>query len=87
MTPTARKLLGESVLSKDTPTQVIIRQRPVDYQVCPHCNEEIHEKGVYADEHDQSVLRHRTCGGAIKMPPVDWSKVSPEWRAILQGKA
>jgi hypothetical protein len=77
-------MLGESVSSLDTPKEVIVRQRPVDYQVCPHCDEEIHEKGVYADEHAPSVLRHRPCGGAIKMPPVDWSKISPEWRAALQ---
>lgn len=82
MTPIARRMLGEGL---DEPRQVLVKQRPVDYHVCPHCNQEIHEKGVY--ENDDGILRHRSCGGAIQMPPVDWSQVRPEWRAILQGKA
>jgi hypothetical protein len=72
-------MLGES---KDQVLPVIVKQRPVDYHVCPHCHEEIHEKGVYAETLD-APLRHGKCGGLIEMPPTDWSKVSPEWRALL----
>ena len=81
-----RKLLGESTSTKDTPKQVTVRQRSVNYDVCPHCDEEIQEKSVYADEHDGALLRHSSCGGAIEYPPVDWSQIAPEMRAILQPK-
>jgi len=80
MNKTVKRMLGESTAK---PLPVIVKQRPVDYHVCPHCHEEIHEKGVY--EGEDEILRHRLCGGAIEMPPIDWSKVSPEWRELLGG--
>lgn len=49
--------------------------RPVVYRdkvikdgilICPHCNTEIHEKGIYSDD-DGKTDRHRGCGGVIKL--------------------
>ena len=65
------------------PKPVIIAQRTEDYWKCPHCNEEIHEKHTFDDK---GVTFHSDCGGAIQLPPYDWSQVSPEWRALLQPK-
>jgi hypothetical protein len=33
--------------------------------ICPHCNEQIHEKG-YGERDGKTI--HRKCGGVIKMP-------------------
>lgn len=62
---------------------VIVDSRPVEFWRCPHCKEEIYEKHTYVEE---GIERHSDCGGPIQPPPYDWSKVSPEWRALLQGK-
>lgn len=70
--------------AKDTPTPVIVDSRPQEFYRCPHCQQEIFEKHTYVEE---GVERHRDCGGAIKWPPTDWSKISPEWRAILEPRA
>lgn len=68
--------------AKDVPTQVIKDSRPIEIYRCPHCQQEIHEKHTYVEE--SGIERHRDCGGAIQWPPTDWSKVSPEWRALLE---
>jgi hypothetical protein len=78
MNKIVRKMLGESVTKP-----VIVKQRSEDYQVCPHCNQEIYEKSLYADE--QGILHHNVCKGAVELPPTDWSKISPEWRELLGG--
>jgi hypothetical protein len=60
---------------------VVIDSRPVEFWRCPHCQEEIHEKHTYTQE---GVDYHADCGGPIKPPPTDWSKISPEWRELLR---
>jgi len=84
MNPIIKRVLGESVESKDSPLPVIEDTRPARFFRCPHCQQEIHEKHDYVDESGQT--RHRECGGAFKWPPFDWSTVSPAWRALLQGR-
>jgi len=69
---------------KSTPLPVIIDSRPVEFWRCPHCQQEIHEKHTYVNE---GVDYHSDCKGAIKFPPTDWSKISPEWRALLEPHA
>jgi len=82
--PIVRKMLGESV-EQPKPfvaaplKKVIEADRPVTYQVCPHCNQEIFEKHTYIDGDFRSgeyVERHSDCGGAIEMPESDLSEVA-----------
>lgn len=65
-----------------TPKPVIVDSRPQEFWRCPHCQQEIHEKHTALRE---GVEIHLDCGGAIVLPPFDWSKVSPEWRKLLGG--
>jgi len=67
----------------DEVLQVIEDTKPQVIHVCPHCKAEIYEKHTYMEG---EIERHSECKGAIKWPPTDWSKVAPEWRALLQGK-
>jgi hypothetical protein len=43
-----------------------VRQIPELYDVCPHCNEEIREKGIYSFNLDEGIDQHRVCGGLLK---------------------
>ena len=72
-------MLGES----SEPLPVIETTKSMRCLVCPHCKQEIHEKHSYMDE--AGIDHHTDCGGAIKWPPTDWSKVAPEWRKLLGG--
>jgi len=77
MNPLIRQVIGESQRTNEN--AVIVKQRPVDYFVCPHCHEEIHEKGTYSDD-NLATTRHRACGGVIEYPETpddqiaDWLK-------------
>lgn len=85
MNPLIKRLTESEQVSspdKNTPLPIIVEQRPVDYYVCPHCKQEIFEKHTYVEE---GVERHAECKGAIKWPPTDWSKIDPQWRALLGG--
>jgi hypothetical protein len=66
------KRLCEAVDAKP----VVIAQRSVDYHVCPHCNQEIHEKHTYTDE--SGVEYHRDCGKPIKFPETPLEEI-PAW--------
>jgi hypothetical protein len=63
------------------PLPVIIDSKPVEFWRCPHCKQEIYEKHMY---YENGVDYHSDCKGPIKMPPTDWSKIDPQWRAALQ---
>lgn len=86
MNPLIQRLTESDALrtDKSTPLPVIIEQRPVDYWMCPHCKQEIHEKHTYVHE---GIDYHSDCKGAIKFPPTDWSKIDPQWRKLLGGPA
>ena len=75
-------MLGESVAPKAHPLKVIEATRPVKYLVCPHCNEEIHEKHIGLNEAGQDF--HRDCGGIIELPETDVSEIAPWLRASVQ---
>lgn len=83
MNPLVRQLTESAEIrtAKDTPTPVVVDSRPQEFYRCPHCQQEIHEKHTYVEE---GITHHSDCGGAIKFPPTDWSKVSPEWRELLR---
>ena len=66
------------------PLPVVIAHRPVTFWQCPHCHQEIHEKHLF---YENEVAHHSDCGGAVELPEMDWSEVSPEWRALLEPKA
>jgi hypothetical protein len=70
--------------AKDVPTPVIVDSKPQEIFRCPHCKDEIHEKHTYVEE---GIERHSDCGGAIQWPPTDWSKIDPQWRALLEPHA
>jgi len=59
---------------------VIVRERKIKYHECPHCNKEIYEKHTYieGDFLGEHTTHHSDCGGAIKYPEPDWSKVA-DW--------
>lgn len=85
MSPVVKRIIGESSLNEVKP--VVVKTRPVEYHVCPHCNQEIFEKHTYMEGDfmaGTAIQHHSDCGGAIEFPPTDWSKVSPEWRAVLE---
>lgn len=82
MSETSRRMLGESVGDKNQPLKVIEATRPVTYWVCPHCNEEIHEKHTGINESGQDY--HRDCGGIIVLPEQDLSQVAPWLQAATQ---
>ena len=67
--------------------KVIEADRPVTYQVCPHCNTEIFEKHTYIDGDFMSgeyVERHSDCGGPIEMPESN-CELAPEWKFLETG--
>lgn len=72
MNPLIQRIIGESLESKP----VTVKQRPVDYHVCPHCNKEIHEKGTYSDD-GGDTLKHRECGGVVEFPETPDEQISP----------
>ena len=78
-----RRVLGESA-DKTVPKPVVVRQRQVEYDECPHCGVEIYEKHIYED--DSGITHHSDCGGAIIPKPFDWSTIDPKWRALLAQK-
>ena len=85
MNPLIQRLTeSEQVISpdKNKPLPIIIDSRPVEFWRCPHCQQEIYEKHTYVEE---GIERHSDCGGAITRPPYDWSKIDPQWRALLGG--
>lgn len=60
--------------AKNEVRMVEVKQRPVDFEVCPHCQQEIYERHTYTDE--DGTERHSDCDGAIKRPePTN----VPEW--------
>jgi hypothetical protein len=67
---TVKQILGESVTGKS----VVVKQRSMDYQVCPHCNEEIHEKSLFTESGDSPYMVH-SCGGKVLLPETDPSTV------------
>lgn len=65
MNPLLKRVLGES----QEPLEVIEAERKEIYDVCPHCQQEIHEKHVYfqGESHEQAF--HSDCKGPIVWPP------------------
>lgn len=61
---------------------VVVAQRAVDYHVCPHCQQEIHEKGTYMDEHGTTY--HRECGKAIEFPETPLEDIASWLRPYVE---
>jgi len=86
-----RRVLGESQepskpFSMAEAKPIVVKQRQVEFDACPHCGQEIFEKHTWIDGDFRSgnyMERHSDCGGAVIRKPFDWSTVSPEWRAML----
>ena len=58
---------------------VITKQRSIDYEVCPHCGDEVREKSTYIpDVSNMSVSVHRPCGGSISYPDTPAKKEQRE---------
>lgn len=55
--------------TKSNPLPVNVKIRIIEDKIfiCPHCKEEIHEKGIYWDL-KSNIEYHRACGGAIITP-------------------
>ncbi len=48
--------------------EIIRKPQSILYvDICPHCNEEIHEKGIYSPDGGKT-LTHSRCGGVIIFP-------------------
>lgn len=58
------------------PKKVIKKTRikECDYELCPHCGNEIGEKAIYQNE--KGLYFHRVCGGAVEFPEYDYTKLS-----------
>jgi hypothetical protein len=73
----------KEALSADTPRAkpVVLRDRVIKdgIMICPHCNEEIHEKGIATEILGENKMRHThgKCGGEILLPPP--SPEAQEW--------
>lgn len=80
----ARRLI-ESVAS--APAPVIYRDQVIKdgVMVCPHCQEEIHEKGIGCVEGDPTRSVHGKCGGEITLRPM--SAAERAWLDKLTGKS
>jgi hypothetical protein len=50
------------------PKEVIVKidMVPQKSWVCPHCNQPIHEKGLYSPNSEEFF--HRSCGGQLILP-------------------
>jgi len=81
MNPLIRQVIGESQQTNEN--AVIVKQRPVDYYVCPHCHEEIHEKGTYSDDNGDTS-RHRACGGVVEYPETPDDQIADWLRPHVQ---
>jgi hypothetical protein len=75
--------IAEALLDYDPPKRTLNEdhneEREVVYRdkvvkdgvlICPHCNNEIHEKGTFSDD-NLKTTRHRECNGIIKFRPPD----------------
>lgn len=62
---------------------VIVKQRPADYYVCPHCGEEIHEKGSFSDD-GGDTLKHGKCGGVIEYPETPLDDIADWLRPYIE---
>lgn len=80
MSPHVQRLTESQAPVAPQPLPVIVDSRPVEYWRCPHCKQEIYEKHTY---HEDGVDYHSDCKNPIKFPPTDWSKIDPQWRALL----
>lgn len=77
-----RRFLGESIEKFKGPVMDVKEaSRPVTYHVCPHCNEEIHEKATYG-AYGGLIDVHRPCGGMIEFPEQVYDSSSDLFRAI-----
>ncbi|MDB4896884.1 MAG: hypothetical protein JWN15_3146, partial [Firmicutes bacterium] len=67
-TPEAAPPAIETQAKDAAPKPVLVETRtvPVEVWKCPHCQEEIGEKGLYTK--DLQTYVHRSCGGAITFP-------------------
>jgi hypothetical protein len=77
--PTIRRLIGEST---SQPKEIIFKDKviPGGMQVCPHCMEEIHEKGVGFRQESQEFF-HGKCGGEIRYPHPSQKQIETMERA------
>jgi len=84
-----RRVLGESKsksFSMAEAKPIVVKQRQVEFDACPHCGQEILERHTWIDGDFTSgnyVERHSECNGAIIRKPFDWSTVDPQWRKLL----
>lgn len=74
MSPLVRRILGESLPSSQA-LPVIPSTRPLSIFLCPHCQQEIHEKHCYDQD---GVSFHSDCGGPIEFPQPDPAHI-PAW--------
>ncbi len=70
--------------SKDEAKEVIKVPRTVYDNKCPHCNEMIHEKGVYSDDNGKT-MRHGACKGVIEYPNESGKLSKEEMKKIGDG--
>lgn len=53
--------------------RVSTRTREEEVWTCPHCKQEIHEKGLFLESN--GVYHHRACGGELELPAPDDAKL------------
>jgi hypothetical protein len=70
-------IIGEAAQSN----AVIVKTRPVEYHVCPHCQKEIHEKSTFSE--DGGETSKHTCGGVVEFPEPDYKNLLPWAREMV----
>ncbi len=80
-----KKMINE-VLDKtfaDAPEKLVERGiREIQYDICPHCKQEIYEKHEYTED-GGVTWRHSDCKGLISRPETPMEQISREWRPFI----
>ena len=81
-----KKLIVETINKTfaDAPEKLVERGiREVQYDICPHCKQEIHEKHDYTED-GGVTWRHSDCGGLIARPETPLEEVAGWLRPYVE---
>jgi hypothetical protein len=73
-----QKLIDETISNVIAEQSNLIQKgsRPQEFDICPHCKEEIYEKSTYSEDGGKT-FKHNKCGKVIEYPDTD-DKI-PNW--------
>jgi len=73
-----QKLIDETISKVITEQSNLIQKgsRPQEFDICPHCQEEIYEKSTYSED-GGTTFKHNKCGKVIEYP--ETTDKIPDW--------